>query len=129
MITEKEAELTIFVAQGEMTAGGILAALFHSLDTGTSRLTLWDLSKASLADMDSDALRTLARRMAQVSMGRRPPGRAAVVCGRLVDFETAHRFATQLATEGYPAQLAPFMSMELAKAWLTNDAPQTGPTS
>jgi hypothetical protein len=120
-LVPEEAELTTFVAQGEMSAEEWFTAFSHFLDAGATRLTLWDLSKASLAQVDPESIRSLARRVAHAGKGRRPPGKAAVVCGQPVDFGMARMLAAYLSIEGYPVEMAIFSSVESARAWLVGD--------
>ena len=121
---EKGEELTTFVAQGEMSPEEILTALSHFLEAGASRLTLWDLSNARLSEVPAESIRAVARRMAQLGKGRRPKGRAAVVCGRLADILMARLLAAYLAAEGYPAEVAAFTNTESARAWVAGTAPK-----
>jgi hypothetical protein len=71
----KDAELTTFVGRGELTADELLAAHSHFLDTGASRLTLWNLAAASLKRIDVRALRRLAGPSCWGSKNGDRPGR------------------------------------------------------
>jgi hypothetical protein len=121
---ENEAGLTTFVGQGEMTAEELFTAFSYFLDAGATPLTLWDLSRACLAELDPESIRTLARKVAHAAKGRRPPGRTAVVCGRRLDFGMVHMLAAYLSIEGYPVEMATFTSMESAKTWVLSDVPK-----
>jgi hypothetical protein len=117
-MVSKEGELTTFVAEGEMSSDEIFAAFTHFLEGGATPFALWDLSRASLAELKAESIRVLARRMAHAAKGRRPRGRTALVCARPVDFGVAHILAAYLSGEDYPVDVATFTSMDSAKAWL-----------
>jgi hypothetical protein len=117
MVTRDDADLTTFVAKGEMSAEDVFTAFSHFLDAGPTRLTLWDLSSADLG-VDKESVKILASRVALAARGRRPPGKTAVVCGRPVDFGKVHLLAAYLSIEGYPVDVATFTEIDAAKAWL-----------
>ena len=117
----KEAEVTAFVAEGELSATEVLGAYSEFLEGGISRLALWDFSRATLRRIDSEGIRDLARKVVQVNRGRRSAGKTAVVCGRLVDFGTARMLATHLSIEGYPVEVVVFMDKTAAMAWLAEE--------
>jgi hypothetical protein len=119
MVVKDDADLTTFVAKGEMSAEDVFLAFSHFLDAGPTRLTLWDLSSADLGVVDTDSIKVLASRVALAARGRRPPGRTAVVCGRSVDFRKVHLLAAYLSIEGYPVDVATFTEIDAARAWLS----------
>jgi hypothetical protein len=117
----KEAKLTMFVGRGELTADELLVAYSHFLATGASRLTLWDLSAATLNQFDGQGIRRMARTVAQAAKGRRPFGKVAIVCGRPADFGKARMLGTYLSVEGHPVRFEVFTDLDSAKAWLTGE--------
>jgi len=117
----KEAELTTFVARGALTAEELLDAYTCFLNREPSPFVLWDLTDATLTQIPVDAIRRVAKTVAELAKGRRPAGRSAVVCGQLVDFGLARMLTTYLSFEGYPVQLQAFTDRTRARAWLMDE--------
>jgi hypothetical protein len=118
----EEADIVKFVAWGELTPVDMFTAYAHFLDTAASRLTLWDLSRATVGHIDAETIRDVARKIAQASRDRRRPGKAAVVCAHPVVVGTVNIAMACLSREEYAAEIAVFTSEEAAKAWLTAGA-------
>lgn len=117
----KEAELTTFVARGELTKEELLDAYASLLNGEPSPLVLWDLTDATLARVRAGDMPLVAKAVAELARGRRPMGRSAFVCGRLVDFGLARMLTTYLSLSGYPTQLEAFMDGTRARAWLRGE--------
>jgi hypothetical protein len=114
-------KLIILVGHGEMSAEDVFTAFSYFLTSGIGPLALWDLSDASLAQVEPESLRTLAGRMVCAAEGRRLPGKAAVVCGRPVDLGKVHLLSAYLVAAGYPVEIATFNFAEAAMVWLRGE--------
>jgi hypothetical protein len=117
----KEEGLSIFVAEGEMTVDELLGAYSHFLETGFSRLALWDLSRATVGSIDIHSTWELAKRVAKAGKDRRPAGRAAIVCGEVVDFGLARMLAICLRYQDYPVMVEVFADRATARSWLLSE--------
>jgi hypothetical protein len=119
----RDAELSIFVAKGELASADVLAAYQDFLKRGPTRLVLWDLTSATVCRVPADDVRTLARQIASMAMEHTYPnhGKTAIVCGHSLTFATTRMLGTFLETEGFPRRVAVFRDMKTAKAWLTDD--------
>jgi hypothetical protein len=120
-IVSRQPKLTTFVVQGELGFDEVIVTYAHFLGRGASRLTLWDLSAATVGQMDAESIQRLAQMAALLGKDRRPQGKVAVVCGRPSDLEMARVLARQLSVEGYPARLAAFTDLNSAKTWLRDE--------
>jgi len=120
-LVAQDAELSTFVAQGALSPDEILKAYSVVLNSSPTRLTLLDLSSASLAHISGDSMRELARRVAELGKKRRKAGRTAIVCSRDVDFGMARMFSTLASLEGHPLKFAVFPGPNSARAWLRGE--------
>jgi hypothetical protein len=118
----EEGDLTMFVAERDMSSDELFDELLrsysHSPEGAPSHLELWDLSRASFADISGREIHELGQRIAAAGKGRRPSGRAAFVSGRGVEYGMAQVLATRLSIEGYAAAIAVFTDVDSARAWL-----------
>jgi hypothetical protein len=118
-VLPSEAEFAVVVAEGDLDDDQLLTAYEEYLQRDPVPLTLWDLSKARLDQIDAVALRALARRVAELGKRvRSRNARSAVVCARPEDFGLARMLMMYLVVEGYPVRIAAFMNRDEAKAWL-----------
>jgi hypothetical protein len=120
-LKERSADITTFVAAGDLRPHELLDAYRAFLDSAPTPLALIDLSSASLARIDAESMRQLARRTAELGKQRHVRGKAAIVCGRDVDFGMARMFSTLASLEGHPIQFAVFPGPNSARAWLTGE--------
>jgi hypothetical protein len=120
-VVRKEPDQTTFVAEGALSADELLTAYSHYLAAGPSHRTLWDLTSARFVQIDAGAIRGLARRIAEAGRGRRPAGRAALVCGPAVEGEMARLLATYLSIEKYVSEVAVFADADSADTWLKGE--------
>jgi hypothetical protein len=109
------------VGHGEVTPGEILAVYADFLGGRPGRLALWDLSSATVAKIDSEGIRDLAKCMAQMGSGRRHGGKTAIACSRPLDFGLARMLATYLSLDGLPVEIEVFRHLDSARAWLTDE--------
>jgi hypothetical protein len=122
-VLPQEDEMSLVVAQGELDVDQLIAAYGEYLGGNPALLTLWDLSSASLRQIDVVDLRTLAQRVAEEGKGvRSRRARSAVVCARAVDYGLIRVLLAYLVVESYPVRIAVFMNRDEAKAWLRDDA-------
>jgi hypothetical protein len=119
----RDAELSIFVARGELASTDVLAAYEDFLKRGPTRLVLWDLTFATVSRIPADDVRTLARQIASVAREHTYPndGRTAIVCGHGLTYATTRMLGTFLEIEGFHRRVAVFRDMKTAKAWLTDE--------
>ena len=117
----KDDGIAAFVGHGEVTPGEILDVYTDFLNGRPGRLALWDLSSATMARIDSEGIRDLAKRVAQLGSGRRDGGKAAIACGKAVDFGLARMLATYLSLDGLPVEIGVFADSDSARAWLTDE--------
>jgi hypothetical protein len=122
-LKERSADLTTFVAVGELSPDVLLEAYRTFLDSAPTPLAIVDLSSATLARIDAEGMRQLARRTAQLGKRRRVRGKAAIVCRRDVDFGMARMFSTLASLEGHPVEFAVFPGPHSARAWLAGETP------
>jgi hypothetical protein len=109
-----------FVGEGEVNPAELLGAYSDFLTGGPTPLTLWDLSSATIAGIDSESLRDLARCIAQMGEGRHG-GKTAIAVGRAVDFGLARMLEAFLSFERFPVKVAVFPDSHSARAWLTHE--------
>jgi hypothetical protein len=120
-LKERSADLSTFVAVGELSPEELFETYRAFVDSAPTSLALVDLSSATLARIDAESMRQLARRTAALGMQRRIRGRAAIVCARDVDFGMARMFSTLASLVGHPIQFAVFPGPNSARAWLTGE--------
>jgi hypothetical protein len=120
-LKERSADRTTFVAVGKVSPSELFEAYCAFLDSGPTPLTVVDLSSATLAGIDAESMRELARRVAQLGKQRHVRGKAAIVCSRDVDFGMARMFSTLASLEGHPMEFAVFPGLNSARAWLAGE--------
>jgi deoxyribodipyrimidine photolyase len=113
-LKERSADLSTFVAVGELSPEELFETYRAFVDSAPTSL-------ATLARIDAESMRQLARRTAALGMQRRIRGRAAIVCARDVDFGMARMFSTLASLVGHPIQFAVFPGPNSARAWLTGE--------
>jgi hypothetical protein len=115
-------DIATFVAAGELTSDELLEAHRTCVDWAPLVLALVDLSSATLARIDGEAMRQLARRAAQLGIERGVRGRVAIVCARDVDFGMARMFSTYVSLYSHPLRFEVFPGLNSARAWLAGEA-------
>jgi hypothetical protein len=120
-LKEGRAEIARFVAVGELSPDEILEAHRTFLDSAPRVLALVDLSSATLARIDGESMRQLARRAAQLGNHRHARGRVAIVCARDVDFGMARMFSTYASLYCHPVRFEVFPGPDSARAWLAGE--------
>jgi hypothetical protein len=113
--------LSTFVAQGELTPAEVLTAYADFLTRGPTRLVLWDLTLATVAQVPSDDVRRLAKDLARLGGEHRSRGKTAILCFDGRTFGLARMLGTFLEIEGFPGRVGVFREVKTAKAWLTDD--------
>jgi hypothetical protein len=113
-----ESGITTFVGQGSITARELAAAYAQFVANAPTSRVLWDLSSATLAYVDAEDIRKLARDLTEIGKMRRLSGKSAVLCGRQVDFGMARMLQTYLELEGYGVNVAAFVDRNRALQWL-----------
>ena len=91
------------------------------LDSAPTSLVLADLSSATLARIDTERMRRLAQRTAQLGTHRQVRGRVAIVCATDVDFGMARMFSMLASLAGHPIQFEVFPEPNSARAWLRGE--------
>lgn len=103
-----------------MTAKEWLARLSQLLAGTPPARILWDLRQASIGAVPLQDLRDFSGQVRALATGRRDRGRSAVVCGSTLDYGVARQLATLLSTSRYPVEVAVFLDVDEARAWLAN---------
>jgi len=117
-LAARDDDMAVFVAKGELSADEIYRAYPGYITASPPRLVLLDLTAATLTQIATAEIQRLARGLATLGRGRRPPGKCAMLCGRTVDYGVARMLQIYLSIESYPASLAAFMDRKQADAWL-----------
>jgi hypothetical protein len=118
---DDSASVETLVAVGELSADEILEAHRTFLDSAPKVRALLDLSSATLAGIDGESMREVARRAAQLGNRSHVRGRIAIVCARDVDFGMARMFSTYASLYSHPVHFEVFPGAHSARAWLAGD--------
>jgi phosphoribosylformimino-5-aminoimidazole carboxamide ribonucleotide (ProFAR) isomerase len=120
-VLPSEGELAVVVAEGDLDVDDLITAYGDYLRSDAARLTLLDLSGASLSQIDAVTLRTVAQRVAELGKGVRSKKARSAVLARPVDYDLIRMLTTYLIVEGHPVRVAAFTNRDEAKAWLVGD--------
>jgi len=116
--TDPSTDLTTFTCEGHITLKAVADAmrcLYDGIDGPTTRMVLWDLSKASTENLSVDELDDIA----QLRLENKIPmtnGKTAVVAPNDLDFGMVRMF--QAKTAGTPRYLMVFRTLEKAMEWM-----------
>jgi hypothetical protein len=114
-----DAQISTFVAHGQLTPADVLAAYDDFLRGAPTRLVLWDLTSATVTTITSGELRDMAKRLTQLAAECPTPGKTAIVCGPQVNFGMARMLEAFLSMERFPGGLEVSSDPHSALAWLT----------
>ena len=115
-----EAKLTIYAADGPMTAEDVSNTVIGCLTDNPTLLAIWDLSKASFSGVTGDDFRNVVIRARPLAESR-AGGKTAIVCSRGVDYGLARLFQTYVELYEAPIDIQVFDSMDAAMKWLGVD--------
>ncbi|GAB4335996.1 MAG: hypothetical protein Kow0089_05970 [Desulfobulbaceae bacterium] len=115
---EKDGELTVFVAVGEVSADEIGRAIRKFYSEGpVTRNVLWDLSRARVEDITRDDIRRIIGAPEKSHEGRRG-GRTAIVAPDDLAFGLSRMYQASLGEAFLVFQLRVFRETAAARRWL-----------
>ncbi len=114
---QEDLDLTFCRATGRITAADLLAWVVRYYAGKPTRLILWDFNDAELADLSSDALKSLANEVKKRSVAR-VGGKTAFVSDADLAFGLGRMFQVFSELEGIRVEYMIFRSMAEAREWL-----------
>ncbi|MBE0583276.1 MAG: hypothetical protein IH612_05870 [Desulfofustis sp.] len=119
-------KLTIFNAQGTISAGNILEELQDYYAGQPTLNSLWDFSEADVTGISADDISSLARYIRQ-RIKDRQGGKSALVFSKDLDFGLGRMIDAQLEIEGSPVAMSSFKNKSDALRWLEISLPDFQP--
>jgi hypothetical protein len=114
---EKEKDLTVFVATGELTFADQIAAFKEFYEGDPTKNELWDMRAITGNRISSDELRQVTFFTKQYSH-KRTGGKTAMVMNSDLDYGLGRMSETFAETEDLPWEIRIFRSMDEALAWM-----------
>jgi hypothetical protein len=122
-----DSEFSRFIGWGELTPHELIGAYTVFVNSTPTRLVLWDLRSATLAQLHAEDLSAVARSLARLAIDRRPPGKSTLVVGRRqAEYAKARMLAGFLWILKYPVDVEVFRNLEDASVWLLEAEAQPG---
>lgn len=116
--TSVEGDLVIFRVTGLPKAPQIMQAITDHFSRTPTRLALWDLRDANLADIDAAEFESLMERADQFAGVRGPGTRAAIVARDGADAMLARAYEAHALGRGAAIDTRFFADLASARTWL-----------
>ena len=120
--TDENAQLTIYIAKGSLSAEEVREVIRDFYEHGPiSRNVLWDLSQAVLIDISAEDVRQIAH-VPRQSLELRKGGKTAIVAPSDLAFGLSRMYQTSTQPKPLPFEVQVFRDSEAAHKWLAEIA-------